>query len=78
MTSLFALDRRPQTTSEKECLDRHWSGVPEHRIVLAREGVNTVCVGCGAEPMAGGLRCVACYCMVAKPKSVRYAERGAA
>lgn len=52
-----------------EVYARHFEGVPDHRIVLAREGVNTHCVDCWGTPLTGGLRCLTCFGKVAVPKS---------
>jgi len=53
---------------EHEAARRHQEGVPAHRIVLAREAVNTRCVGCGQyETLGGGLRCGPCFYALARP-----------
>ena len=46
---------------------RHMAGIDPTVIFRAREGLNVSCVGCGGETLAGGLRCLDCFRMVARP-----------
>lgn len=39
----------------------HWHGLDADTITAAREGRNSACVDCQAEPLDGGLRCHPCF-----------------
>lgn len=61
--------KRFQSGSEIERMRAHWEGIAEGLLVAAREGSNPWCVGCSAPPLDGGLRCLACFRKVARPKT---------
>ena len=46
---------------------RHLTGVPPQVIERIRHGANETCWDCGAPSLAGGLRCLPCFLIVAEP-----------
>lgn len=53
--------------AERAAREAHHRDVIPTVVERARESRNDQCVGCGATPMGGGLRCHKCFCLVARP-----------
>ena len=63
------MTNRDYLRSDTAAARRHLTGIDDQTIDRSRDGLNTVCVDCGAFPLAGGLRCMPCFLAVAKPPS---------